>query len=286
MVWPRQTAKGATFVLGQIYSFDHDTGGGFILGQDGYRYSLVSEDFRFPTNPVVGMIVQYSAEENIARDVVTLDRLPIQGQGQDQSEGKAQSVVPAWGKARKTPIRAGGTDGDPGFRQAAQQEMERWRPPLPVPPAAGDLGRAASLDPSPPPPPPPSGSFDLWGNFKYCMTTGYSLFRGRARRRSLWGFVAVQWLIIFGLMFVGIALDTNATLNGEGGTLTIVLPGLFALATTIPTWAVFVRRLHDIGLTGWLALAVFIPGLGFLALMGFSLFPGSARDNRYGPAQE
>jgi uncharacterized membrane protein YhaH (DUF805 family) len=253
-------------VLGQIYSYDHQAKSGFILGQDGYRYSLVEDDFRFPTSPVVGMIVQYAAEENIARDVVTLDRLPIQEPG----------------KPKGVPMRAGGTDPDPGFREAATREMERWRPPLPVPPASGDLARAATLDPSPPPPPPPQGSFDLWGNFKYCMSTGYSLFRGRARRSAFWGFVGLQWLIFFGLMFIGIALDTSG--SGDGGTLTVVLPMLFFLASVVPFWAVFVRRIHDIGLSGWLALAVLIPGIGPLIFLALSLFPGSPNDNRFGPA--
>ena len=110
-------------MLGQIYSYDHQTKSGFILGQDGYRYSLVEDDFRFPTSPVVGMIVQYAAEENIARDVVTLDRLPVQEQG----------------RPKEAPIRAGGTDPDPGFKEAMAREMTNWRPPLPVSPTPSDL---------------------------------------------------------------------------------------------------------------------------------------------------
>ena len=257
-------------MLGQIYSFDHQTKSGFILGQDGYRYSLVEEDFRFPTNPVVGMIVQYSAEENMARDVVTLDRLPVQGQGQEQ------------GSSREIPIRAGGTDPDPDFRQAAAREMQRWRPPLPVQPTKASYERARTLDPPAPPPAPPEGGFNLWGNFKYCMTTGFSLFRGRARRRSFWGFVAMQWLIFLGLLFIGIALDTRG--GGEGGALTVVLPMLFLLATIVPFWAALVRRVHDIGITGWAVLATLLPGIGWLIFLGFALFPGSPNDNRFGPS--
>ncbi|MEM8878453.1 MAG: DUF805 domain-containing protein [Pseudomonadota bacterium] len=253
-------------MLGQIYSFDHQTKSGFILGQDGYRYSLVEDDFRFPTNPVVGMIVQYSAEENMARDVVTLDRLPVQAKG----------------PPKDIPIRAGGTDPDPDFKQAAAREMERWRPPLPIPPTPASYEQARTLDPPAPPPAPPEGNFDLWGNFKYCMTTGFSLFRGRARRRSFWGFVAMQLLIFFGLIFIGIALDTTGT--GEGGALTVVMPMLFLLATIVPFWAALVRRAHDIGITGWAVLATLIPGIGWIVFLALGLFPGSPNDNRFGPS--
>lgn len=55
------------------------------------------------------------------------------------------------------------------------------------------------------------------------------------------------------------------------------------LGLTIPTIALAVRRLHDIGATGWLVLLLFIPaiGPGFMGAIGG--VPGQKKPNKYGP---
>ena len=44
-----------------------------------------------------------------------------------------------------------------------------------------------------------------------------------------------------------------------------------------------VRRLHDLGHSGWWALSVLIPGLALLIIVVLGLIEGEARDNRWGP---
>lgn len=66
--------------------------------------------------------------------------------------------------------------------------------------------------------------------------------------------------------------------------------GLLALAMIVLVlWfvpahiTVTIRRLHDIGLTGWFIFLALIPYLGGLALLVMSLIPSERRVNKHGP---
>jgi uncharacterized membrane protein YhaH (DUF805 family) len=50
----------------------------------------------------------------------------------------------------------------------------------------------------------------------------------------------------------------------------------------IPGIAVSIRRLHDIGKSGWYFLLAFIPCVGGIILLVFALTPGDTYDNEYG----
>jgi uncharacterized membrane protein YhaH (DUF805 family) len=62
-----------------------------------------------------------------------------------------------------------------------------------------------------------------------------------------------------------------------------VLFQAYALATFLPFLAVEVRRLHDMGRTGWCWLSGLISALGWLVLVVFCAADSAAGDNRYGP---
>ena len=84
----------------------------------------------------------------------------------------------------------------------------------------------------------------------------YADFKGRARRKEFWMYTL--FVIIFGI--VAIILD-----NVLGLTIADLPYGVlcisFGLALFIPSWAVLVRRLHDVGKSGWWCLIVFIPSI-------------------------
>ena len=67
---------------------------------------------------------------------------------------------------------------------------------------------------------------------------------------------------------------------------TMVLPGLFVLATIVPGVAITVRRIHDIGLTGWLYLLILVPSVGGLIIFVFSLIPSQKHENKWGPVPD
>jgi len=85
----------------------------------------------------------------------------------------------------------------------------------------------------------------------------YSDFSGRARRREYWMFVLANFI-------VGIVLGIIvAILPKIGG----VIQGLYSLAVLVPSLAVCVRRLHDIGKSGWWMLLCLIPLIGGIWLI-------------------
>ena len=60
-------------------------------------------------------------------------------------------------------------------------------------------------------------------------------------------------------------LGMSATEAGRGG----ILQMIFALGVLIPSIAIGIRRLHDIGKSGWWLLLALIPILGGLVLIYF-----------------
>lgn len=98
----------------------------------------------------------------------------------------------------------------------------------------------------------------------------YAVFSGRARLCEFW------WFALLYLICVAVTLGVLA-FAPELAPLAI-LP---ALALTPPAIAVTVRRLHDIGASGW-TLIFLVPLLGQLALLAWLTRPGIARRNRHG----
>lgn len=106
----------------------------------------------------------------------------------------------------------------------------------------------------------------------------YAVFSGRSRRKEYWYFVLFNLIIGFALGFVdGLAGWFDPEI-GIG-----LLGGIYNLAILIPSIAVAVRRLHDIGKSGWWLLLIFIPVVGALVLIVFACFDSEPETNRFGP---
>lgn len=105
----------------------------------------------------------------------------------------------------------------------------------------------------------------------------YAVFTGRARRKEYWMFVAVNFIFSFFAIFIdsmlGIQYDTGLGL----------VYGLYSLAVLLPGLAVSVRRLHDVGKSGWMLLVYFIPIIGMIWLFVLSVRDGQPGVNVYGP---
>ncbi len=98
---------------------------------------------------------------------------------------------------------------------------------------------------------------------------------GRATRSEFWYFFLFY---IIGSLIFGI-LDTilAATLGIR------ILVALYALATIIPFITVLIRRLHDIGKSGWWMFIPIVPIAGFIAIIVFLVMDSSLGENKYGP---
>lgn len=100
----------------------------------------------------------------------------------------------------------------------------------------------------------------------------YIGFQGRARRKEYWMFFLFNFLITMLLSIIEVMF-------GLGG----ILSGIYGLFVLLPSIAVNVRRLHDIGRTGWWMLLSFIPLVGLIVLLIFAVLDSQPGENKYGP---
>ncbi len=101
----------------------------------------------------------------------------------------------------------------------------------------------------------------------------YVDFDGRARRKE-------YWIFLLGNILISIILGGAGFAIGGGSEF---LSSLFSLFVFIPSIAVGVRRLHDIGRSGWWYLIGLVPVIGFFVLLYFFLLEGDSAANEYGP---
>lgn len=59
---------------------------------------------------------------------------------------------------------------------------------------------------------------------------------------------------------------------------------IFFFATLLPILAVTVRRLHDLGRSGWLILVALIPFIGVFVVLFWATQEGNPDHNQYGPS--
>lgn len=108
----------------------------------------------------------------------------------------------------------------------------------------------------------------------------YADFEGRTRRRDYWRFMLIHLLIVVLTQFV-ISLS-EAAIGGKVLAAVLLLLSLWLLGTLIPVLALIVRRLHDIGRSGWWVLANFIPFIGGLIVLIWSFVDSEAEPNEWG----
>jgi len=104
----------------------------------------------------------------------------------------------------------------------------------------------------------------------------YVNFSSRSRRPEYWYFVLFLFLvgIVTGLADFGIFHTPESDISP--------FSAIFYLATLIPSLSVAVRRLHDIGRSGWFLLLALIPVIGALLLIYWLCQPGTPGPNTYG----
>jgi uncharacterized membrane protein YhaH (DUF805 family) len=130
----------------------------------------------------------------------------------------------------------------------------------------------------------------LFAYFTRALSKKYVDFSGRARRKEYWGFYLFYILTLFVVTCAGAILD--GAMNLGAGKVSSDIPPTFTLGfltvailgTFLPALAVTVRRLHDIGVSGWLYLISLVPYVGGLVIFVMTLIPGQAGSNSYGPS--
>lgn len=105
----------------------------------------------------------------------------------------------------------------------------------------------------------------------------YAVFKGRSTRSEYWYFTFIS-LIIYGLFYLyDIAMMYGNDINFP------IFSQMYNLMVVIPSLALGVRRLHDVGKSGWWIWIVLIPLVGFIFLIYFITRDSQIESNIYGP---
>jgi uncharacterized membrane protein YhaH (DUF805 family) len=100
----------------------------------------------------------------------------------------------------------------------------------------------------------------------------YVGFSGRARRSEYWYF------LLFNVIISILAAIVDAAMGS------VALGILVAVVLLLPGLAVTVRRLHDIGRSGWWIFIGIVPLAGVIVLLVFACQDGDPGANQYGPS--
>jgi uncharacterized membrane protein YhaH (DUF805 family) len=116
------------------------------------------------------------------------------------------------------------------------------------------------------------------------MKENFSNFSGRARRKEFWMWYLFYVIVLIVAMILDGVLGTGFEI-GYGVTSPYGWIYLIAaLAHVIPGLAVSVRRLHDVGKSGWFMFISLIPIIGGIWLLVLMCTDGDSSENAYGPS--
>lgn len=103
------------------------------------------------------------------------------------------------------------------------------------------------------------------------LTKNYLTFDGRVSRRQYWMFALFSVLVSFIIGLIGGIIPILS-----------IFSLLYTLALVVPSVGLGIRRLHDIGVSGWFFLIALIPYIGGLFLVILFSIPGENKANEYG----
>lgn len=92
----------------------------------------------------------------------------------------------------------------------------------------------------------------------------YADFSGRATRREFWMFALFNFLVS-----IIISVLDSMLFGGESTPLSL----LYSIGVLLPSIGIGIRRLHDIGKSGWWLLIGLIPFVGWIILIWFYATP-------------
>jgi len=121
------------------------------------------------------------------------------------------------------------------------------------------------------------------------MFKNYKNFKGRSRRKEYWLATAAFSIISFILLTIMYIPLIGYYSSGEISTLSLIIMCISGIAAVfycvlaiLPMIALSVRRLHDIGKSGWFLLLGCIPYIGSVVIFIFAILDSQPGINKYG----
>ena len=122
-------------------------------------------------------------------------------------------------------------------------------------------------------------------NYYLHVLQNFNNFSGRARRKEYWMYTLIYMPILFLAMFADNALGTTFQMDVMGQSIDIGYGWIYvivALLHFLPSLSVVVRRLHDVGKSGWFYLIILIPLIGIIWMLVLLVSNGNVGENKYG----
>jgi uncharacterized membrane protein YhaH (DUF805 family) len=122
-------------------------------------------------------------------------------------------------------------------------------------------------------------------NYYLKALKNYATFTGRARRSEYWFFVLFNIIFAIVAALLDNLLGSTFTMNFGAGPVSSLygyIYTLYAIAVFIPGLAVLVRRLHDVGKSGWFFFIVLIPLAGIIWMLVLLFTDSVPGPNKYG----
>jgi len=115
----------------------------------------------------------------------------------------------------------------------------------------------------------------------------YAVFSGRATRMEFWMFMlfnllialALGFVVVFALIFAGYS-DADIDFAAD------IVSTVYNLFILLPFISISVRRLHDMGKSGWWYLIGLIPVVGWAILLIMCMFDSEPFPNEYGESSK
>jgi len=118
------------------------------------------------------------------------------------------------------------------------------------------------------------------------MKEHYADFKGRARRKEYWFFALFNIIIMVIATILDKALGLDFTMGSGQYAVSMGYGYIYIIAALIhliPGLAVSVRRLHDVGKSGWMYFIVLIPLVGPIWLLVLMFTDSADGENKWGP---
>ena len=103
----------------------------------------------------------------------------------------------------------------------------------------------------------------------------YFVFKGRAPRGEFW------WFVLIAILFAW-PLRLSEIEEGTWFTILSIIYFMLTISVVFPLAAVWSRRMHDLGKSGWTWLFVLIPIVGFVLILRWASKEGEVAENKYG----